>query len=84
MARCFRLFLQSEHRLDGRDVEAEVPGIADKRQSPNVLRPVEASSAVGSGWWRYEFDPLIIADRLDIDARAFGQGSDRDHHRVIL
>lgn len=72
-------FLQSKHRLDGRDVETEIPGVSDERQPTNILRAVEASSAVGSGRRGYQLDPLIIADRLDIDARMFGQGSDSDH-----
>lgn len=84
LAGSFGHLLQSKHRLDGGDVEAEVPGMTDKRQPPNILRSVEASSTFGSGRRGYEPDPLIIADRLDIDARAFGQGSDSDHQGLIL
>ena len=58
--------------------------MTDERQPPNVLCSVEASATVGSGRRGYQLDPLIIADRLDIDARAFGQGSDSDHRRLIL
>lgn len=58
--------------------------MTDERQPSNVLCSVEASSAVGSGRRRYQRDPLIISDRLDIDARALGQGSDCDHQGLIL
>lgn len=46
--------------------------MADERQPPNVLCSIEASSTVGSGRRGYELDPLIVSNRLDIDARAFG------------
>lgn len=78
----FGHFLQSEHRFDGRNVETEISGMADKCQPPNVLRSIEASSTVGAGRRRYESDPLVVANRLDVDARMFGQGSDSDHLRV--
>lgn len=58
--------------------------MADEREPSNVLCSVEASSTVGSWRGRYQPDPLIIADRLDIDAREFGQGSDSDHQGLIL
>jgi hypothetical protein len=48
LARCVGHFLQSEHRLDGRDVETEVPGVADKCQPPDVFCSVKASSTLSA------------------------------------
>ena len=38
----------------------------DEGQPPNVLGAVESSSTFRAGWRRYEPDPLVIANRLDI------------------
>lgn len=56
--------------------------MADEGQPANVPYSIEASSTVGAGRRGYEPDPFIIADRLDIDARALGQGSDGDHYKI--
>ena len=84
LARRFWHLLQSEHRLNDCNVETEVPGMADEGQPPDVLCPVKASPTVGARRRGYESNSLIITDRLDIDARALGQGSDSDHPRPTL
>lgn len=44
----------------------------DEVQPPNILGAVESSSTLRAGRQRYESDPLVIANRLDIDACASG------------
>lgn len=58
--------------------------MANEGQAANVLCSVEPSSATGARWRGDEVDPLVISNRLDIDAGTFGQGSDSDHGRLIL
>ncbi len=58
--------------------------MADERQPPNIVRCVEAPSTFGSRRWGNEHNPLIVADRLDIDASALGQSSDGEHQQQFF
>ena len=42
--------------------------MAYERQSPNILCFIEAPPALCAGRRRDEIDPLVVADRLDIEA----------------
>lgn len=76
--------LKGEHRLDRRNVKTKLARMADERQSPNVVRIIEASSAFSPRRRGYQVDPLIVANCLDINACAPGYGSDSEHLGLIL
>lgn len=62
-------FVEAHQVADRLQWETEFSRAADEGQGRNVLGGVAAVSAGCTSWLCQKPDPLLVADRLDVDAR---------------
>jgi hypothetical protein len=64
--------------------ESQLTASPDETQTLQVVPVIDPVATLRAWWRRHQADPLVIADGLEVDARAFGQLSDRIARRPLL
>jgi hypothetical protein len=77
-----RIVLEYQQRANGINIETQLAGVPDKRETAQVRSRIATLVAFASVWRHKQADAFIIADGWHFDAALTGRVADRDffHH----